>query len=143
MIACSVCLALCACTPHNSEIPETTPAPTEPDPTPGMTIIAPWETPVEIIDPVNSEDDPVNVPVDPPDFSTDDTPEPPVENRPDDSEDDPVNIPVDPPDSSTDDTPEPPVENSPDDSEDDLEPVSPVVPDTTSSGGIDLPFIPA
>ena len=112
MIACAVCLALCACTPHNSEVPETTPAPTEPDPTPGMTIIAPWETPVEIIDPVNSEDDPVNVP-------------------------------VDPPDSSTDDTPEPPVENSPDDSEDDLEPVPPVVPDTTSSGGIELPFIPA
>ena len=110
LIACAVCLVLCACTPHKSEVPESTPAATEPMPTPGMTIIAPSETPVEIIVPVQSEDDPVKVPVDSSGSAADVTPEPSAESSPDDSEDDPV-------------------------------PAPPVVPDT-SSGGIDLPYIP-
>lgn len=116
LIACVVCLVLCACTPHNSEVPETTPAPTEPDPTPGMTIIAPWETPGEYIDVVDPSGEPDVIPMD--------TPAP---------------TPVGTGSSTPAPTPEPTPVVTP-------APTPTPSPDATvntTSGGIDLPFIPA
>lgn len=76
LITCVVCLLLCACTPSNSEVPETTPAPTEPKPTPGLTVIAPSETPVEIIDPIDPSDDPAIIPIETPVPTPEGTPAP-------------------------------------------------------------------
>lgn len=82
LIACVLCLVLCACTPNNSETPDTTPAPTEPRPTPGLTVIAPSETPVEIIDPIDPSEGPVIVPVVTPAPTPEGTPVPTPENTP-------------------------------------------------------------
>ncbi len=83
LIACVACLLLCACTPRGSEVPETIPAPIESKPTPGMTVIAPSETPVEIIDPVDPSDDPVIIPVETPAPTPEGTPAPTPADTPD------------------------------------------------------------
>lgn len=116
LIACVVCLALCACTPHNSEIPETTPAPTEPDPTPGMTIIPPSETPGEYIDVVDPSGEPDVIPMD--------TPAPT-------------------PDGTDSSTPAPTPEPTPVVTPAPTPTPSPDATVNTTSGGIELPFIPA
>ncbi len=59
LIVCVLCVFLCACTPytaHNNAEPESTPAPTDPKPTPGMTIIAPSGTPDVNIDAEDPDD---------------------------------------------------------------------------------------
>ncbi len=73
LIVCVACLVLCACTPQESVEPETTPAATEPKPSPGMTIIAPTETPGEYIDPVDPSEGPVIIPIETPAPTTEDT----------------------------------------------------------------------
>ena len=81
LIACVACLIMCACTPQKTESPDdpnqTPPATAEPTKgTPGMTIVSPSETPVEIIDPADPSDSPVVIPLDTSAPSGEDTPEP-------------------------------------------------------------------
>ena len=83
LIACALCLFLCACTPNNDGAADTTPAPTEPKPTPGMTVIAPTGTPGEYIDVIDPSESPVVVPIEPPVPSTDGTPDPTPNGTPD------------------------------------------------------------
>lgn len=114
LIVCAVCLVLCACTPHKSEEPETTPAATEPKPSPGMTIIAPSETPGEYIDPVDPSEGPVIIPLETPAPTTEGT------NNSD---------PAPTPDSTPEGTPEPTPEATPESTKDGIElPYIPVGP---------------
>lgn len=83
LIVCALCLALCACTPHKSEVPESTPAFTEPRPTPGLTVVAPTETPGEYIDPVDPSDDPIVLPIETPVPTPDGTRAPTPDGSPD------------------------------------------------------------
>lgn len=87
LIVCAVCLVLCACTPHKSEVPESTPAPSVPNSTPGMTVIGPSETPGEYIDPLDPSDDPVILPVETPVPTPDVTTVPTPDSTPDSSPD--------------------------------------------------------
>ena len=137
LIACAVCLALCACTPHNSEVPETTPAPTEPDPTPGMTIIAPWETPGEYIDVVDPSGEPNVIPAE--------TPAPtPKETSGSTPAPTPEPTPTATPESTPNSTPEPTPTPTPTPTPAPTPVVTPApTPNETGSGGIELPFIPA
>lgn len=120
IIVCLACVLLCACTPHTSETLDTTPAATEPKPTPGLTAIAPSETPVEIIDPIDPSEGPVVVPLETPAPTPEITPAPTTG-------------------STSDNTPDPTPAPSPD--------TTPApTPETTqepTKGGIDLPWIPA
>lgn len=125
---CVLCLVLCACTPQsNSENPDTTPAPTDPKPTPGLTIIAPSGTPGEYIVPADPSDVPVYVPIESVEPSPELTPAPTPEDKPVDTpvpttEDTPVNTPADSPDA----TPAPTPEET----------------QKSTNSGIDLPYIP-
>lgn len=113
---CVLCLVLCACTPQsNTENPDTTPAPTDPKPTPGLTIIAPSGTPGEYIDPVDPSEGPVFVPVESVEPSPELTPAPTPEETP---------APTAAP--SPDATPEPTPEET----------------QKPTNSGIDLPYIP-
>lgn len=123
LIVCVLCLVLCACTPHKSEGAESTPAPTEPRPTPGMTVIAPTGTPGEYIDVVDPTDGPVIVPVDTPvptpEVTGGSTPAPTPGGTPSPT-------PAGTPNPTTVDTPAP----------------TPDAPTDSTGSGIDLPYIP-
>ena len=123
VVACAVCLVLCACTPHSSEVgqqPDTTPSGTEAKPTPGMTLVAPSETPGEYIDVEDPADDPVVVPII--------TPAPTPESTPADT-------PVPSQEPTGGNTPDPTPEATPT--------PTPTPSATNSSNGIELPYIPA
>ena len=123
LIVCVVCLVLCACTPQESVKPETTPAATEPKPSPGMTIIAPSDTPGEYIDPVDPSEGPVIIPIETPAPTPDGTPVGTPAPTPDGT---PAGTPAPTPDSTPAGTPAPTPEETPESTE----------------GGITLPFIP-
>ena len=76
LIACALCFFLCACTPNIDGAADTTPAPTEPKPTPGMTAIAPTGTPGEYIDVIDPSGSPVVVPIETPNPTPNGTPDP-------------------------------------------------------------------
>lgn len=78
LILCVGCLVLCACVPNQepADPPQTPAATQEPKPSPGMTIVPPSETPVEIIDPADPSEDPVVMPLETPVDTSDETPEP-------------------------------------------------------------------
>lgn len=123
VLVCAVCLILCACTPHSSDAPQqpdTTPSGTEAKPTPGMTLVAPSETPGEYIDVEDPADDPVVVPII--------TPAPTPESTPADTP-----VPSQEPTGGS--TPNPTPEATP--------APTPTPGATNSSSGIELPFIPA
>ena len=131
VLVCAVCLILCACTPHSSEVgqqPDTTPSGTEAKPTPGMTLVAPSETPGEYIDVEDPADDPVVVPIITPAPTPESTPAPTPESTPAD-------------------TPAPSQEptggNTPDPTPEATPAPTPTPGATNSSSGIELPFIPA
>lgn len=123
LITCAVCLFLCACTPNNSKNPDTTPAPTEPKPTPGSTAIAPTGTPGEYIDVVDPSGGSVVIPVETPGP----TPEEIGGSTPDPT---PSVTPAPTPDG----TPAPTPAGTPT--------PTPGVTTQATSNGIDLPYIP-
>ena len=130
LIICVLCFALSACVSNvggNVETPDTTPGTTEPEHTPGTTVIPPSETPVEIIDPVDPSEGPVILPVETPSSTPKPTPAPtPTPTT--------VVKPGDTPASTPEATPTPTPETTP----------TPTPEETagSTSSGIDLPWIP-